>query len=97
MSNLEIIRFWKDARYRRSLSQAQLEALPGNPAGPAELTDDELKIAGGLALGASAPITTALTCTEHTFLHWKACGCIPETTSITCTEPSFGGLYACCP
>ena len=87
MSNLDIVRAWKDAGYRRSLSAEQLQRLPGNPAGPAELTDDELKAAGGLALGADAAITTAITCTEYTFQHWKSCGCLPETTSIVCTLP----------
>lgn len=86
MSNEDIVRAWKDAGYRRSLSAEQRQWLPGNPAGPADLTDDELKAAGGLALGADAVITTAITCTEYTFQHWKACGCIPETTSIVCTE-----------
>ena len=88
MSNLDIIRAWKEPRYRRSLSAEQLQRLPGNPAGPTDLTVDELKVAAGLALGADAAITTALTCTAHTFHHWKACGCIPETTAINCTLSS---------
>ncbi len=75
MSNLDIIRAWKDAGYRRSLSAEQLQWLPGNPAGPTELTNDELKVAGGLVKEASIPLTTALGCTEYTFHQWKACGC----------------------
>lgn len=86
MSNQDIVRAWKDAGYRRSLSAEQRQWLPGNPAGSAELTDDELKAAGGLALDADAAITTAITCTEYTFQHWKSCGCVPETTNIACTE-----------
>lgn len=89
MSNQDIIRAWKDARYRRSLSAEQLQWLPGNPAGPADLTDNELKAAGGLALGIDAVITTAITCTEFTFAHWKACGCVPETTNLACTEATI--------
>lgn len=85
ISNLDIVRAWKDARYRRSLSPEQLQWLPGNPAGPTELTDDEVKAASGLALGAEFVITTAITCTECTFEHWKACGCVVETTAINCT------------
>jgi mersacidin/lichenicidin family type 2 lantibiotic len=86
MSDLDIVRAWRDPRYRRSLSAEQLQRLPGNPAGPTDLTVDDLKAAAGLALGADAAITTAITCTEHTFNHWKACGCVAETTSIICTE-----------
>jgi mersacidin/lichenicidin family type 2 lantibiotic len=87
MSNQDIVRAWKDAGFRRSLSAEQRQWLPGNPAGPADLSNDELKAAGGLALGEDAAITTAVTCTEYTFQQWKSCGCLPETTSIVCTEP----------
>jgi mersacidin/lichenicidin family type 2 lantibiotic len=75
MSNLDIVRAWKDAGYRRSLSPEQLQQLPGNPAGPTDLTDDELTVAGGLTREASIPLTTALGCTEYTFHSWKTCGC----------------------
>jgi len=76
--NPDIVHSWKDARYRRSLSAEQLQILPGNPAGPAMLTDAELKVAGGLASeedALSPQLTTAMTCTEWTFHNWKACGC----------------------
>jgi mersacidin/lichenicidin family type 2 lantibiotic len=39
MSNETIIRAWKDAGFRQSLSDAQRGALPANPAGVAELND----------------------------------------------------------
>jgi hypothetical protein len=41
------------------------------------LTDQELKVAGGLALDEdfSIPLTTALGCTDWTFHNWKSCGC----------------------
>jgi len=76
-ADLDIVRSWKDPRYRRSLSTQQLRALPDHPAGPATLTDQELKVAGGLALDEdiSIPLTTAIDCTEWTFHHWKSCGC----------------------
>jgi mersacidin/lichenicidin family type 2 lantibiotic len=83
--NLDVVRAWKDARYRRSLSAEQLQWLPGNPAGPTDLTDDEVKAASGLAFAAGIPLTTALTCTECSFHHWEACGCGPATTAINCT------------
>lgn len=85
MSDVDIVRAWKDPRYRRSLSAQQLEWLPGNPAGPADLTAEELKAAAGLALGDEVIETTAPECTLCTFNHWKACGCLPETTAINCT------------
>ncbi len=78
MANLDIVRSWKDPRYRRSLSAQQLQTLPDHPAGPVMLTDQELKVAGGLALEEgdfSIPLTTALGCTDLTFHSWKSCGC----------------------
>jgi mersacidin/lichenicidin family type 2 lantibiotic len=42
MSDLDIIRAWKDKTYRNSLNADQLAQLPENPAGAIELTDDEL-------------------------------------------------------
>jgi mersacidin/lichenicidin family type 2 lantibiotic len=76
-ADLDIVRSWKDPRYRRSLSTQQLQTLPDHPAGPVMLTDQELKVAGGLAVeeDISIPLTTALGCTEWTFHNWKSCGC----------------------
>ncbi len=74
MSEVEIVRAWRDPRYRRSLSAGQLQMLPGNPAGPTDLTGYELK-AAGFWPDLEEIITTARTCTELTFNHWKACGC----------------------
>lgn len=88
ISNLDVIRAWRDPRYRRSLSAEQIQRLPGNPAGPADLTSDEVKAAAGLAFGEDFFQTTAPECTLCTFNHWKACGCVPETTAINCTLTS---------
>jgi mersacidin/lichenicidin family type 2 lantibiotic len=76
-ANLDIIRSWRDPRYRRSLTARQLETLPQHPAGPAMLTDQELKVAAGISLDEdfSVPVTTALGCTDYTFHSWKSCGC----------------------
>jgi len=97
MNDFDVIRAWKDPRYRRGLTAAQRAALPANPAGLVELSDDELKIAGAFGGGNSPVQTTAPTCTAYTFLNWKACGCGPATTAPTCTMPSFQGWKACCP
>jgi len=48
MLNQKIIRAWKDPGYRNSLSEAERASLPGNPAGPIELSDADLgNVAGG--------------------------------------------------
>ena len=49
MSNHEIVQAWKNPVYRNSLTQAERDALPPNPAGTIEIFDEDLdKIAGGL-------------------------------------------------
>ena len=73
-ASLDIVRSWKDPKYRRSLSAQQLQTLPEHPAGPAMLTDQELKAAGGLMTEGIVG-TTAPECTLLTFHNWKACGC----------------------
>lgn len=50
MSKSNVIRAWKDPNYRKSLTAAEQTALPANPAGAIELTDEELDgVSGGLA------------------------------------------------
>ena len=43
----KIIRAWKDPEYRSNLSEEEHSALPQNPAGAIELTDEELDLAVG--------------------------------------------------
>jgi mersacidin/lichenicidin family type 2 lantibiotic len=48
MSNLDIIRAWKDEDYCSSLSEEQRSQLPENPAGIIELSDEDMEsVAGG--------------------------------------------------
>ena len=48
MSKHNIVRAWKDPQYRQSLSAAEKVALPANPAGATELTDEQLgQVSGG--------------------------------------------------
>ena len=47
MSRVDVIRAWKDAAYRNSLSKEQLAALPKNPAGAVELSDVEAATVDG--------------------------------------------------
>jgi mersacidin/lichenicidin family type 2 lantibiotic len=94
MSEIDVARAWRDPKYRRSLTEEQRAALPENPAGLVELSDDDLRVAGG-----SFPIvTTALTCTMATFLGLGGCACVPITTAPICTIFTFRKWVGCgCP
>jgi len=70
MRSIDVVRAWKDAAYRESLEAEQRSALPVNPAGWVELSDDELKAASGLA---GIIVTTFKTCTEYTFHRFHCC------------------------
>ena len=70
MSNVDIIRAWTDPAYRDGLSDDQRAALPENPAGIVALDDAELARMSG---GTRPIVTTAITCTQYTWLDWKAC------------------------
>ena len=39
MSELDIIRAWKDVSYRRTLNAQQLSQIPANPAGTIEIRE----------------------------------------------------------
>ena len=47
MGTKDIIRAWKDAGYRQSLSAAERARLPTHPAGMIELTDADLGVVSG--------------------------------------------------
>jgi len=48
MSKLDVIRAWKDAEYRSSLTDKQRAMLPANPAGALDLSESDLEsVAGG--------------------------------------------------
>jgi mersacidin/lichenicidin family type 2 lantibiotic len=70
MQDLDVIRAWKDARYRSSLDPSDAAQLPPNPAGLVHLSDEELKQASGLA---SYVVTTGPTCTMYTFAKHRCC------------------------
>ncbi len=77
ISNLDIVRSWKDPRYRRNLSAQQFQTLPEHPAGAAMLTGRELKAASGLIDSEDefGVLTTSFDCTSPTFLNSRMCGC----------------------
>lgn len=92
MFEFDVVRAWKDAKYRRSLSTEQLAQLPENPAGMVELSDTELDASGAAFI---PPMTTAINCTMYSFGNWKACGCGIATTAINCTNFTFQGWVGC--
>lgn len=57
MSKKDIVRAWKDARYRNSLSADELAKLPAHPSGLVELSPEDLKNGTGFIA------TTYATCT----------------------------------
>ena len=61
MTTKNIIRAWKDAEYRNSLSAREQASLPANPAGGIELAEADLD---GVTGGASIPWTYRIFCTS---------------------------------
>ncbi len=48
---IDIARAWKDPEYRKTLTPEELASLPPNPAGPAELSENELgEVSGGVSV-----------------------------------------------
>jgi mersacidin/lichenicidin family type 2 lantibiotic len=70
MKPLDVIRAWKDAAYRESLSEEDLRAVGQNPAGVVDLTDEQLKQASGLS---GIIVTTFKTCTDFTVRRFHCC------------------------
>jgi mersacidin/lichenicidin family type 2 lantibiotic len=64
MSNVDVVRAWKDRDYRQTLSEAQQSALPAHPAGVIELADDDLHAVGGYTTWVCATIflSAAVSC-----------------------------------
>ncbi len=95
MSELDIIRAWKDKTYRNSLSADELAQLPEHPAGAIELTDDELANIDGV----SAPVTTTTATPTLSVVS------IISAVSATVTLISYlsyragtnGSAVSCCP
>jgi mersacidin/lichenicidin family type 2 lantibiotic len=59
MSSEQIIKAWKDAEHRESLSDGERAQLPASPVGPVELADGELdQVAGAMRPIKSMSMTT---------------------------------------
>ena len=50
MTNLDVVRAWKDASYRNQLTMAQLRALPPNPAGSPTIAMEQIEEIEGLKI-----------------------------------------------
>ena len=58
MTTKNIIRAWKDAEYRNSLTDSERASLPAHPAGHIELTDADLDdVTGGKGFPSSLECT----------------------------------------
>jgi mersacidin/lichenicidin family type 2 lantibiotic len=81
MSSDEIIRAWKNPKYRKRLSVTKQRLLPENPAGIIELDDGDLRMISGGTADCTEPgcsSCTALTCLT-------ACSqCCPTVTGDPC-------------
>jgi mersacidin/lichenicidin family type 2 lantibiotic len=71
---MDIIRAWKDKKYRMSLTEEQRSLLPDNPAGLAgmELSDDNLEnIVGGD--GSKSHVVAVTVCIASSFAKGTLC------------------------
>jgi len=63
ISEIDVVRAWKDEEYWNSLSEEQKAQLPENPAGMIELTDEEINgVVGGTGWGNYFTITAECLC-----------------------------------
>ena len=86
MSNLDVIRAWKDAEYRNSLSEAEQAQLPEHPAGLIEISDTELDAAAG----GRAPKTFNLACIPTYNIY-----CYTENCSNRCPSSTYDYCGLC--
>lgn len=57
ISDIDVVRAWKNEEYRNSLSEAQRAQLPENPAGMTEITDEEINAVLGGGCGWICTVT----------------------------------------
>ena len=67
MTHQDVIRAWKDADFRNSLTAEQLAALPENPAGLIALDDADLDVVAG-----GAPYTYYCNTSEGACATWAS-------------------------
>ena len=79
MSNVNIVRAWKDAEYRNSLSAEEQALLPEHPAGAIELADADLEQIQGAD---TQMVLTAGCCPTWLVTILNPAGCIARTVTI---------------
>jgi mersacidin/lichenicidin family type 2 lantibiotic len=99
MSNIDIIRAWKDENYRNSLSDEQRSQLPENPAGFIELSDREMSVlAGGGNTGTGTGVDCVCACDKNTGTGTSAgncsCQCSAFECDITMSFSSFSSVMS---
>jgi|RhiMetdeSRZDD1v2_1073273.scaffolds.fasta_scaffold91004_3 mersacidin/lichenicidin family type 2 lantibiotic len=62
MSNIDVIRAWKDEEYRLGLSETERKLLPAHPAGAVEISNDDLQAVNG-AFRPSIALCSEIICT----------------------------------
>ncbi len=89
MSDLDIVRAWKDEDYRLSLSEAERAQLPENPAGMIELSDTDLSEVNGGTTATGDVCCLTISISVAVSLAW----CSPSGTFCgTCNW----GTHGCC-
>ena len=80
MSHKNVIRAWKDKKYRLSLSETELAQLPPHPAGAVELTNADLGVVSGSAISqfCTFHVCTVFCPTQNLVCPTKLC-----TTNLT--------------
>ncbi len=68
-ADIDLVRFWKDARYRQSLRTQEQTSLPENPVGEVELTEADLSGVTG-----AAPLSGDGYCITE----WKMSTCVAD-------------------
>ena len=85
----DVVRAWKDASYRASLSADEIAALPANPAGRVEMDDAGLSEVNGLGTG----IYLSLGCCPG-FTYKSVCGsCGESCPAAACGTASYCHSY----
>jgi mersacidin/lichenicidin family type 2 lantibiotic len=95
MSQLNVVRAWKDEAYRLGLPEADRARLPENPAGFLEQTEAEME----QAVGGYLPVATVIGCyyvpTNGTIVNSAACptttGSYQTLTIQTSVQYGYGG------
>jgi mersacidin/lichenicidin family type 2 lantibiotic len=62
MRKIDVVRAWKDEKYRLSLSVEELAQLPASPVGLVELADEDLSTVLGGELAIDDPGCTCTCC-----------------------------------